>query len=284
MSDRTTPRRGGQRTARIGAARIGTAVAAALTVAASLTTASPTAAAASAAPAAPAAAAAQTCEAFGTIPMGKYYVNNNLWGQDSGQGRQCAWDTHRSGDTIGWGTEWEWSGVSHEVKSFTSAVLGWHWGWRSGDTELPVRLSDGRPVRTSWNYTVSSAPGTMNVAYDLWLHDKVAEDWEDQPTDEVMIWTYRSGGAGPLGQKTGTVNVGGATWDLYQGDIGWKVHSFVRTANTTSVRLDLNDFLRVLQQRGSVGSAKYLSSVQAGTEVFTGRGRLDTSAYSVDVG
>jgi len=268
MSDRTTSRH---------TIRTGTAVAAALAVAASLT-------AASAASAAPAAPAAQTCEAFGTIALGKYYVNNNLWGQDSGQGRQCAWDTYRNGDTIGWGTEWEWSGAAHEVKSFTSTVLGWHWGWRSDATELPVRLSDNRPVRTSWRYAVSADPGTMNVAYDLWLHDRVAEDWEDQPTDEVMIWTYRSGGAGPLGQKTGTVRIGGATWDLYQGDIGWKVHSFVRTSNTTSVDLDLNDFLRALRDRGSVGPEKYLSSVEAGTEVFTGKGRLDTSAYSVDVG
>ncbi|CAL9536741.1 Endoglucanase S [Streptomyces sp. enrichment culture] len=287
MSDLMPSRRRGRRTALAArTARIGTAVAAALAVAASLTAASTASAAPS--PRAPgkasAKASAGTCDAFGTIPMGKYYVNNNLWGQDSGQGWQCAWDTHRSGDTIGWGTEWQWSGVSHEVKSFTSAVLGWHWGWQSDATELPVRLSDNRSVRTSWRYAVSPDPGTMNVAYDLWLHDRVAEDWEDQPTDEVMIWTYRSGGAGPLGRKTGTVNIGGATWDLYQGDIGWKVHSFVRTSNTTSVDLDLNDFLRALQQRGSVSPAKYLSSVQAGTEVFTGAGRLDTSAYSVDVG
>ncbi|GAA2397566.1 hypothetical protein GCM10010420_24490 [Streptomyces glaucosporus] len=276
MNDRTPRTR--RRRSRTGT-RTATAVAAALAVAASLTATS-TASTASAAPAAP---AASTCEAFGTIPMGKYYVNNNLWGQNSGQGRQCAWDTYRSGDTVGWGTEWEWSGAQHEVKSFTSTVLGWHWGWQSDATELPVRLSANRPVVTSWDYTVSANPGTMNVAYDLWLHDKAAEDWEDQPTDEVMIWTYRSGGAGPLGQKTGTVTVGGATWDLYQGDIGWKVHSFVRTSNTTSVDLDLNAFLRELQRRGSLASTKYLSSVQAGTEVFAGKGRLDTTAYSVDV-
>jgi hypothetical protein len=31
-------------------------------------------------------------------------------------------------------------------------------------------------------------------------------------------------------------------------------------------------------------NTKYLSSVESGTEIFTGQGRLDTSAYTVTVG
>ncbi|MGP3632840.1 GH12 family glycosyl hydrolase domain-containing protein [Streptomyces sp. 24-1644] len=228
---------------------------------------------------------AKKCGAFDQITMGKYYVNNNLWGQDKGTGTQCVWDTSQSGDTIAWGTEYSWTGTDHDVKSYASTVLGWHWGWKTDRpaTELPLRLGDKKSVPTSWDFRISSAPGTMNVAYDLWLHDKNGADWQDQPTDEVMIWLNRQGGAGPLGTRYGTVSLGGAMWEIYQGDVGWKVYSFVRVNNTTSTDLDLNDFLQALVRRDLLSNDKYLSGVEAGTEVFKGTGRLDTTAYSVDV-
>lgn len=107
---------------------------------------------------------------------------------------------------------------------------------------------------------------------------------QNQPTDEVMVCLYRAGGAGPLGTKVATLNIGGANWDLHQGDIGWKAHSFVRTGNTTSANLNLTDFTNALVNRGSMARSKHLSNVQAGTEVFQGRGQLDANSCSVTVG
>ncbi len=232
---------------------------------------------------------AKKCGAFDTVTMGKYYVNNNLWGQDDGTGTQCVWDTSRSGDTIAWGTDYNWTskpGKENAVKSYSSSVLGWHWGWKvdKASTELPVRVGDRKPVRTSWEFSVSSNPGTMNVAYDLWLHSKNTADWQDQPTDEIMVWLNRQGGAGPLGSKVGSVSLGGAMWDLYEGDIGWKVHSFVRQANTTKATLNLDDFTQALVRRNLLSNDKYVSGIESGTEVFRGSGRLDTRSYSVDIG
>ena len=40
----------------------------------------------------------------------------------------------------------------------------------------------------------------------------------------------------------------------------------------------------VVAGRGWSQRTKYLSSVQAGPEIFTGEGTLDTSAYSVTIG
>ncbi|MGP3984555.1 GH12 family glycosyl hydrolase domain-containing protein [Streptomyces sp. KR80] len=231
---------------------------------------------------------ARKCGAFETITMGKYYINNNLWGQNDGTGTQCVWDNSRNGNTISWGTDYSWTskpGEENSVKSYSSSVLGWHWGWKvdKASTELPVRVGDRKPINTRWEFSVSSNPGTMNVAYDLWLHNKNNADWPDQPTDELMIWLNRQGGAGPLGSKVATVSLGGATWDLYEGDIGWKVHSFVRTSNTTKATLNLDDFTHELVRRNLLSNSKYISGIEAGTEVFRGTGRLDTKAYSVDV-
>src|SRR4051812_34830735 len=54
--------------------------------------------------------ATTTCDAFGSITMGKYWLNNNTWGASSGTGRQCISDTSQSGSTIAWSTNWNWSG------------------------------------------------------------------------------------------------------------------------------------------------------------------------------
>lgn len=228
--------------------------------------------------------AASTCANGGSITMGKYWINNNLWGAGSGSGWQCMWDSYQSGSTVGWGTNWSWSGGQYSVKSYSSIVLGWQWGWKLSNTGLPVRLWDNHNINTGWNYKVSGS-GIMNVSYDLWLHTMANPGGGNDPSDEVMVWLYRAGGAGPLGTYQGTVSIGGADWDLYRGNVGSRnVFSFVRRSNTTSATLNLRDFLHhLIYTRGWISNAKYLTSVQAGTEVFTGNGQLDTNSYYVNI-
>ncbi|MEU8237597.1 cellulose binding domain-containing protein [Actinoplanes missouriensis] len=228
---------------------------------------------------------AENCTDYAALVRGKYWVNNNVWGKADGAGSQCVRENGLSGDNLSWGTSWNWSGDTTKVKSYASAVLGWHWGWKATGTGLPIQLSAGKQVNASWNFQVTQTTSNiMNVAYDLWLHDIANPDWQNNPTDEVMVWLYKSGGAGPVGTKQATVTIAGTTWDLYKGNIGWNVYSFVRTANTSSASLDLTDFTDDLVARGWLAKSKHLSSVQAGPEIFTGSGRLDTTAYSVKIG
>jgi len=224
----------------------------------------------------------EVCTAFGTIDAGKYWLNNNLWGQSSGSGTQCMWSNSVSGNTISWGTRWNWSGQSNQVKSFTSSVLGWHWGNRLPNTGLPTQLSANRNVNTSWQYQVN-ASGTFNVAYDAWFHP-VANPGTANPSDELMIWSYRAGGAGPAGTLQARVTIAGTQWDLYRGFVGeWNVFSYVRVTNATSVTLNIRDFTNDLVSRGWMATSKYLTSVQAGTEVFIGSGTLNTTSYFTNV-
>jgi hypothetical protein len=66
--------------------------------------------------------------------------------------------------------------------------------------------------------------------------------------------------------------------------VGLAGDSFVKERSTTDARYDLQDFLQALVRRGHLNGRQYLSSVEAGTEVFTGAARPDTSAYSAGVG
>lgn len=220
-----------------------------------------------------------------SLTLGKYWLNSNLWGADTGSGSQCLWETSWENATIAWGTSWDWSGPADTVKSYNCAVLGWHWGWKLSDTGLPLQLCERRDIQTSWNFhLLETVPGGLNVSYDLWLSSDPHLD-NANADHEIMIWLYQSGDIRPIGAKQATVTLGGSAWELWEGSLpqcGWPVHSFVRTINTTSQALNLTEFFDYLNTRG-LSNSQYLISVEAGVEVFTGAGRLDTTAYTVGI-
>ncbi len=235
-----------------------------------------------------AARGAATADAdFGTIVAAKYVINNNVWGKKhSPAGREsvyCAGDV----SPLSWGTTYNWpvGDKPYNVKAFPSIVSGWHWGTWSPNSGLPVRVADHRSVVTSGSFALTNA-GVQNVAYDCWFHTIANPGNKSQPTDELMIWVARFGGAGPLGKLQGEVEIGGATWAVYTGTIGWKVFSFVRTSNTTAWKIDVRDFIDYLVvTKGWLEKDKFLTSVQFGTEIFRteGDGRLDVTGYRCDV-
>jgi hypothetical protein len=223
----------------------------------------------------------KTSTSGASITLGKYWVNNNQWGTSGASGSQSIWSTCSSGNTIGWGTSWSWSGGSSaQVKSFASAVLGWQWGWKIANTGLPVQLSANKTITCGWTYRVQ--PGqTIDIAYDMFTHTSSNAGTNDDPADEIMIWLYRSGGAAPIGGTVDTVNIGGSSWEVHQGNNDrWNVISYVRTNNAdTGATLTISDFLKDATSKRSLSSSKYLSTIQAGTEIFVGSGQLDTDQY-----
>jgi hypothetical protein len=232
--------------------------------------------------------AAQGCANGQQIPVGKYYLFNNLWGANTGTGEQCIWDTANNGSSIGWSTSWNWSG-QFQVKSFDSVVLGWHFQKPTTPylTGLPMQLSSDQPVQTNWTYHLSqNGPNsTFNIAYDLWLHT-IADPAMDNPSDEVMLWLYKQGNIQPVGSPGVSVTIDGTGWTLWTGlRSGWQVHTFVRNTNATGAQsFNLSDFLNYLVSHQGLSPAKYLTGIEAGSEVWLGNAELDTSSYSTDVG
>lgn len=226
--------------------------------------------------------AAQVCNNGGSITMGKYWLNSNLWGANTGSGSQCISNTSQNGSTIAWSTSWNWTGQANSVKSYDSSVLGWHWGWKLSNTGLPIQLSSNASVQTSWSFNLNqTTAGGIDVSYDTWLSPN-ANLGNANPSDEVMVWLSHGGGIQPVGSKQTTVTIDGTSWDLWEGSAGWQVHSFVRTSNTSSASLNLMDFYKYLISRG-LSSSEYLLSVESGTEVFTGAGQLNTTSYSTTI-
>jgi Glycosyl hydrolase family 12/Ricin-type beta-trefoil lectin domain-like len=234
----------------------------------------------------PGLAQAATCSAsFCTLDMNsRIWINNNTWGQDSSPAGWSESVTTNSSNSFRIDFNWPTGANNNSVKAYPSAVLGWHWGWHFQGTGLPVQLSANQSINTSYAYSANfGSGGTANVAYDIWLHTQSNPLFEN-PSDEVMIWVNSTGGAGPIGGTIATVNIGGATWALHRGNIGWEVWSFVRTSNSSSGSLNIKDFTDYLRNTWGLSASKYLTSVQFGSEIFHGVGSVNVTNYTATVG
>ncbi|HEV7608351.1 MAG TPA: RICIN domain-containing protein [Steroidobacteraceae bacterium] len=233
------------------------------------------------------AANAATCSgAFCTLDLNStIWVNNNTWGQDASPAGWSESITTNSGSA--WRTDFNWpSGANNNsVKAYPSAVLGWHWGWHFQNTGLPVQLSANRDVNSAYAYSVNFGGGVGNVAYDIWLHTQSNPNLEN-PSDEIMIWVNATGGAGPISQQAviSNISIGGSTWNLHRGNIGWNVWSFVRTSNSGSGSINVKAFTDYLRSNQGMSASKYLTSVQFGSEIFRGTGSLNVTNYTASVG
>lgn len=216
----------------------------------------------------------------------KYYLFNNVWGQGQVQG----WTQsifHNNDKNMGW--NWNWPSNTSSVKGYPSIVSGWHWtaGYTPG-SGLPVRLWDNKNINTSVNYSIK-ANGTYNAAYDVWFHETDKASSDSAQTDELMIWLNNTK-AGPAGSYVETVSLAGSDWDLYKGWIdagngkGWNVFSFVRKKNTNSASFNIKNFTDyIIYTKKWMSNAKFMSSVEFGTEIFGGSGSMNISKWNVNV-
>lgn len=233
-------------------------------------------------------AQAQTCnQEFCALDMNsRIWVNNNTWGSGSSPAGWSESITIQGPNSFRTNFNWPSGPNNNSVKAFPSAVVGWHWGFRKTGTGLPTQLSANQNVNSNYAYSVAFGVGGVgNVAYDCWLHTQSNPTWEHQPSDELMIWVNSTGGAGALGTTIATnINVGGATWNLKRGNIGWEVWSFVRTSNSSSGSVNVKNFTDYLRTNYGLSSSKYLTSVQFGTEIFRGVGNLNVSNFTCTIG
>jgi hypothetical protein len=231
----------------------------------------------------------KSCTKDANITLGEYWVNNNQWGvaNATAGGQQCIWSNCQMGDLIGWGTSFNWAGAPSQVKTYASVVFGWQFGWKTNSmgqrlvTSLPLQISSTKAINCGWDFTVTQTGTiTIDVAYDMFAHTQSNAGTNDNPSDEIMVWLYRANGAGPIGGTVASPSLDGTTWDLHKGtNNSWNVFSYVRQTNATTSVLNMMDFMRDLVSRGYISNTKYLSSVQAGTEVFTGQGTLQTNGF-----
>ncbi|MEV6965118.1 RICIN domain-containing protein [Hamadaea sp. NPDC051192] len=215
------------------------------------------------------------CEKYGstTIQGGKYVVQNNNWGDDT---TQCINVT---------GTGFALTRSDHNKPtngapgSYPSIYAGCHYGNCSAGSGLPMRTSDGAFANVTTSVSMSYASGQWDAAYDIWFDPTARTDGQNTGA-ELMVWLNHAGAPQPVGGRVATVTLAGGTWDVWFGNIGWNVVSYVRTAGTGSISFAVRDFYADMLARGYAQSGWYLTSVQAGFEPWQGGAGLAVTGFS----
>lgn len=218
-------------------------------------------------------AATTICEKYGStkIQGGRYVVQNNEWGANDGQ---CI-SVSDTGFTITAG--------NHNVPTngapagYPSIYAGCHYGNCSTGSGLPLQVSGFGTVSSSVDYR--TAGGSWNAAYDLWFDPNPNQSGQNTGA-ELMIWGSHQGPPQPIGSRVGTANLAGTGWDVWVGNIGWNVISYVRRQTTDSLNLNLTEFTNDAVQRGQVQRSWYLTSAQFGFEPWEGGPGLAVNSFS----
>lgn len=225
---------------------------------------------------------AQICEQFGsaTIQGGRYVVTNNRWGTDA---PQCV-DVTDTGFVV---TRADGASATYAPKSFPTVFYGCHHGnCGTSDNVLSpngMQASDPRfrDIRTSVSMTTADS-GAWDAVYDIWFNKSMpTKKTEQNDGAEVMVWLNHRGKVQPIGSKVGTATIAGATWDVWEGDIGWNVISYVRQSPTTSMSFGVADFFDDVVSRGYGSNTWYLTSIQAGFEPWDSGVGLAVNSFEV---
>ncbi|WP_344481295.1 GH12 family glycosyl hydrolase domain-containing protein [Nonomuraea monospora] len=229
----------------------------------------------------PAQAAPVICEKFGstTIQNGRYVVINNVWGADTAQ---CIDVNQSGGFTV---TQAAHNKPTNGAPaSYPAIYAGCHYANCSTGSGLPMQASASGfgSLRSSVSMTYPGG-GTWDAAYDIWFDPTPRTDGQNTGA-ELMIWLNRQGSIQPVGSPVGTVNLAGGTWQVWFGNSGWNVISYVRTSATSSLDFTIDTFYADAVSRGYAQRSWYMTSVQAGFEPWIGGAGLAVNSFSFGSG
>ncbi|WFU62870.1 glycoside hydrolase family 12 protein [Bradyrhizobium brasilense] len=193
-----------------------------------------------------------------------YTWNNDVWGAGAGPQTISVREVNQ------WGV-WSNQPNTAGIKSYPHEAFN-----------IGKPLSSISALRSSFNQDVPTN-GAWDVAYDI---------WDSSNQHEIMLWTnytgnpdgsgnvkpisyhYRQDPSGAAIPVYTNVNVGGATWNVFEGYNGHKVISLLRTSKTNSGTVDIKSILQWIKSKGYFGDIN-VGSVQYGVEITSSPGGMN---------
>ena len=219
------------------------------------------------------------CDQYGSTasPDGRYIIQNNRWGTST---EQCITVT-AGGFTLS--TSNANVPTNGAPASYPSIYWGCHYGnCTPGFSPIQANTAAFRNLSTSVSMTYPSS-GQWDAAYDIWFDPTPRTNGQNTGA-EIMVWLNHLGAPQPVGSRVATVTLAGGTWDVWFGNIGWNVISYVRTSGTGSITFAPNTFFADAVARGYASTSWYLTSMQAGFEPWTNGTGLAVTGFSVSTG
>jgi Glycosyl hydrolase family 12 len=227
------------------------------------------------------AAASSSCERYFSTKVAseRYVVQNNRW-NDAG-GSQCISVNGTSFSVT----------ASHDLPTngapagYASIYSGCHYGNCTTGWTMK-RVSQLQSVQSRWA-AETPANGTYNASYDIWFDPTERRDGANTGA-ELMIWVDKQGAIQPIGQKMAVANLAGRSWDVWigRGFSGANVISYVARSlpgASFNVNLNIMSFIRDAGARGQLQDSWYLTSVQAGFEIWKGGSGFKTNSFGATV-
>ncbi|MEU7865269.1 cellulose binding domain-containing protein [Dactylosporangium sp. NPDC049140] len=229
----------------------------------------------------PASADTQICAKYGStsIQGGRYIVQNNVWGDDT---TQCI-NVTSTGFAV--------TSAVHNLPqngapaAYPSVYAGCHYGACTSGSGLPLAVSDSRfgTISTSVGMSYPNNGSVYDASYDVWFDPTPRTDGQNTGA-ELMVWLNKTGSVHAAGSQVGTVNIAGANWDVWYGNYGWNVVSYVRQGSTSSLSFNVSSFYRDMVNRGYAQNSWYITSVQAGFEPWVNGTGLAVNNFSYSIG
>ncbi len=219
------------------------------------------------------------CDQFGstTSPDGRYIVQNNRWGTSA---TQCI-TVGANGFTL------STSNANVPTNGAPASYPSIYWGCHYANCTPgfnPIQASSAAFGGVSTSVGMSyPGSGQWDAAYDIWFDPTARRDGQNTGA-EIMVWLNHAGAPQPVGSRVATASLAGGTWDVWEGNIGWNVVSYVRTAGTGSLSFPVSTFFNDAVSRGYAQTSWYLTSIQAGFEPWTGGTGLAVTSFSVTTG
>lgn len=221
-------------------------------------------------------------DTWNVTPSSKeFVVMNNRWNANTSQ---CI-----TGDDTN--SAWSVSTSAHNLPlngppaGYPAIYSGCHYGNCTQNSSMPRQINTIQAIPSTWSVQVP-ANGAWNVAYDLWLNQTSTTNGQNNGA-EVMVW-LNSQGVNPAGTKVATVKIECTTWDVWYtqlsgSGVSWNYVAYKRVTPITNATLNLKSFLNDAQRRGYVRSNWWLTSVQAGFELWQWGVGIMTKFFKVAV-
>jgi hypothetical protein len=224
-----------------------------------------------------------------------YIINNNAWGDNSGDGTQRLRYTNNSFEIL---AQSAGPGGNSSPASFPSIYIGANGstsGVNGGNTSLtdnmPIAVSAIQSIPTTFRHNATS--GDYNATYDVWFAPNANPgQYSTAQAAFLMVWTYKPGGRVAIGNRSGPITVDGRQWFLYVGprggggpDANLPVISYVNEgAAITNYSFDLSVFIRDAVGRNvGLTNGMFLTDVFAGFEIWSGGAGLRLDEFTAVV-
>jgi hypothetical protein len=169
-----------------------------------------------------------------------------------------------------------------EPVAYPNIFVGCSWGLCSPHTRLPMQVSKVKAVVTTW-HTTMKAKGTWGAGYDIWFARRRAISGQSGGA-ELMIWLNSRG----FGANTWPiVTVDHQQWHLehwvtHGHGKKWNYIQFRRVQSTSKVtNLNVKAFMTAAERSGLMNRSWWLTSVEAGFEIWRGGTGLSTTQFAV---